>query len=195
MEERLSAGSPGAVVSDLSLRLKALRRERGLSLSDVSRGTGISTSFLSLIENGKSDITFSKLISLVRFYGISVTDLLPDGDQPPDPVVVRREHRRHVYSQGEGIDVFMLAPDANRAMMPVIEEYDPGGRMVEYSSHDGEEFLLVLDGTIELLMEGADPVVLRAGDSAYYRADRRHAFRNVGEGRSRLFAVVTPPFL
>jgi quercetin dioxygenase-like cupin family protein len=44
-------------------------------------------------------------------------------------------------------------------------------------------------------MEGRRPFILRKGDSAYYTATQGHAFRNVAEGRSLLFACVTPPFL
>jgi transcriptional regulator with XRE-family HTH domain len=56
-------------------RLRRLRRERGLSLGEVAKATEISASFLSHIENGKSDITFMRLERLVALYGASLMDL------------------------------------------------------------------------------------------------------------------------
>jgi transcriptional regulator with XRE-family HTH domain len=179
----------------LGLRLRTLRKERHLSLDDVAKGSGISRSFLSLLENDRSDVSFSKLIRLVNFYGISVTDIMPDPEVDVDQIIVRREERKHVESPGEGMDVFLLSPDTKHKMMPVVEEFQPGGAMREYSSHEGEEFLFVLQGEIEVSIEGREPFVLRHGDSAYYSAEVPHRFRNAGEGVALLFAVVTPPFL
>lgn len=181
----------------LGPRLRALRKERHLSLDEVAKGSRISRSFLSLIENDRSDISFSKLIRLVNFYGISVTDIMPDPEPHENQIVVRQEDRTRVSSTGEGMDVFLLAPDTNhgRKMMPVIEEFEPGGGMQEYSSHSGEEFLMVLEGEIEVSLEGREPFVLREGDTAYYAADVGHSFKNVGDGIALLFAVATPPFM
>ena len=73
----------------LGSALKNLRRDRRLSLQDVSAGTGISASFLSLVENGKSDITIGRLVRLVTFYGIHLGDLVPV--QPAaEPDLVRK---------------------------------------------------------------------------------------------------------
>ena len=177
--------------NDVGRKLRGLRRERELSLAQVAEGTDISPSFLSLVENGKSDITFSRLIRLLDFYGISFADLMPERDSS-DPVVVRAEERRHVYSPAEGIDVFLLAPDTDRAMMPIVSIYEPGSEYAAYVTHEGEEFILVLEGAIELELEGSERVVLGSGDSAYYTADRSHSFRNASEGPTRLFAVITP---
>jgi transcriptional regulator with XRE-family HTH domain len=179
----------------LGARLRSLRKARRLSLEEVASGCGISRSFLSLIENDRSDISFSKLIRLVNFYGISVTDLMPDVEPHSDQIIVRREERKHITSPAEGMEVFLLSPDTKHKMMPVVEVFQPGGHLTEYSSHEGEEFLYVLEGEIEVTLEGREPFVLRQGDSAYYNADQGHIFRNAGEGTARLFAVVTPPFL
>jgi transcriptional regulator with XRE-family HTH domain len=176
----------------LGQRLKQLRQERRCSLSDVARGTGISASFLSLVENGRSDITFGRLVRVAEFYGLHLSELIPAPVQE-DALVVRKEERRHLYSKGEGIDVYLLGPDTERSMMPVYAVFDPEGHFAEFTSHEGEEFVHVIEGSLELTIQDREPVVLRAGDSAYYRADRAHSLRNVGKGTARIFGVVTPP--
>ena len=179
---------------DLGVRLRRLRKARALSLADVADGTGISASFLSMVEKGQSDITVSRLMRLVHWFGVSVADLV----QEPDPSavqVVRARQRRSIRLSDEGISIQMLTPDGRHAMMPVINVYDAGGGMADAARHDGEEFVHVLDGTVELTVGEDEPILLRAGDSAYYRADVPHSFRNAGRGDARFLGITTPPNL
>ena len=67
--------------------------------------------------------------------------------------------------------------------MPVVNVYAEGGGMAEPARHDGEEFVLVLDGRIELTVGDGAPIVLGPGDSAHYRSDVPHSFRNVAPWR------------
>ena len=89
----------------------------------------------------------------------------------------------------------MLTPDGQHSMMPVINVYGEGGGMAEAAQHDGEEFIHVLAGAIELSIGRGEPIVLEAGDSAYYRADTPHSFRNAGRGEASFLGVTTPPNL
>ena len=59
---------------DLGRRLRELRTSRKLSLAEVAEATSMSPSFLSVVENGQSDITVSRLMRLVQWYGVSVSD-------------------------------------------------------------------------------------------------------------------------
>jgi transcriptional regulator with XRE-family HTH domain len=178
----------------LGARLRQLRRGRGLSLADVAEGTGISASFLSMVEKGQSDITVSRLMRLVRWFGVSIADLV----QAPDPAtvqVVRRDQRRSLRLVDEGIAIEMLTTDGAHRMMPVVNVYSEGGAMAEPARHEGEEFVLVVDGKVELTVGDGDPIELGPGDSAHYRSDLPHSFRNVGRGEARFIGVTTPPNL
>ena len=177
---------------DLGRRLRQLRTSRGLSLAEVAEATSISPSFLSIVENGQSDITVSRLMRLVHWYGVSIADLLQDPDRSPVRIV-RATERRSLELSDERIRILMLTPDGQHSMMPVMNVYGEGGGMTEAAKHDGEEFVHVLEGTIELTIGNGDPVVLEAGDSAYYRADVLHSFRNAGKGEASFIGVTTPP--
>ena len=180
--------------NELGARLRQLRRSRGVSLAEVADGTGISPSFLSMVEKGKSDITVSRLMRLVHWFGVSVADLVQEPDNAAVQVV-RAGDRRSLRLADEGIEIQMLTPDGHHAMMPVINVYDEGGGMVDPTRHDGEEFIHVLEGRLELTVAGGDPLVLETGDSAYYRSDAPHSFRNAGDGVARFFGITTPPNL
>src|SRR3954453_7126792 len=114
-EEQVTA----PVVDGLGPKLRSLRRERGLSLNQVAAATGISSSFLSLVENGKNDLTVARLIRLVSYYGVAVSDLLvDDADQPAE--ILRRENQRHIRSRSEKMDLYLMTHEGKRAMTPVM---------------------------------------------------------------------------
>jgi transcriptional regulator with XRE-family HTH domain len=176
----------------LGVALRTLRKERRMSLTEVADGARLSASFLSLVETGKSDITIGRLTRLVEFYGISIAELLPTSP-PADPDVIRHDEMRLVHSPAEGIDLYLLAADTARTMMPMFLRFEPGARLAEYGRHAGEEWIYVLRGELELELEGARPRTLRRGDSAYYRADRPHLFRNASTDQPLMLVCVDSP--
>ncbi|MGH2851283.1 MAG: helix-turn-helix domain-containing protein [Solirubrobacteraceae bacterium] len=157
--------------------LRTLRLARNLTIAEASKATDISASFLSLVENNKSDITIGRVTRLVQFYGASLTDLLPAG-HGADADIVRAGEGRNLHSPEEGMDIFMLTPDNDRTMVPMLLEFEPGGGRKDYGKHAGEEFVYVIEGELLLELEGREPRRLKAGDSAYYPGDCPHLWSN-----------------
>jgi transcriptional regulator with XRE-family HTH domain len=174
-------------------RLRALRQERGLSLAEVSEETGISTSFLSLVETGRSDITLGRLMTLVKFYDTSVDELLPEAALL-NTSLVHAQDRLHVPSPAEGMDVYLLSPDTERTMMPIICRFEPDAGLAEYASHEGEEFIHIIEGALQVTVDGK-ATRLEKGDSFYFAAELPHTLQNVFDGTTQIFAVVSPPSL
>jgi transcriptional regulator with XRE-family HTH domain len=106
--------------------LRELRKEKGSSLVQVADATGISKSFLSLVESGRSDITIGRLLRLVSFYGANISDLLPPDDLH-DATVVKRADQRELQSPAEGIRIFLLARNQDRKMTPSLGVIEPSG--------------------------------------------------------------------
>lgn len=182
---------PERPTAGLGAALRRLRAQRGHSLAEVAEATGISKSSLSLIENDRSDVPLRRLIRLAEFYGTALGELLPE-TTAGDVQVVRRLERPHLFSRQEGLDVYRLAPGGRRAMLPAVCVFEPGGA-ADFAGHDGEEFVLVLEGRCELTIEGSSPVTLERGDSAYYASARGHRWANAGTGILRLVSVASPP--
>jgi transcriptional regulator with XRE-family HTH domain len=177
--------------SELGARLRAIRTDRGLALSAVAEATGISTSFLSLVETGKNDITFGRLRRLIGFYGVTLADLLPP---PDDPVVVRVGEHRHLRFPSEGVDVFLIVPGVeNDRLYAALAVYEPGAEIEESPQFDGVVLIMVLDGEIALELAGSPPVTLGAGDSAYFNAARERHIRTGPGGGARFVFVAAPP--
>ncbi|MGZ4337715.1 MAG: cupin domain-containing protein [Gaiellaceae bacterium] len=178
-------------VEGLGLKLRMLRRQRRLALTQVAAATGISSSFLSLVENGKNDLTVARLIKLVSYYGVAVSDLLPDEVEQPAEIL-RREHQRHIPSRSEKMDLYLMTHEGNRAMTPVMATYEVGGGTHDFLSYDSEQWDHVLEGTLAVMFEGEETIVLNAGDSAYYSAKRPHKYKNIGDVPARALHVRSP---
>jgi transcriptional regulator with XRE-family HTH domain len=183
--------------TNLGPEFRRLRKARGLSLADVAAATSISSSFLSMLENGKTDITFARLVRLVSFFGISITDLIPD-PEPSGSTVVRHEARRRIVSPTERAESFLLTHSTQHKMLPTIVVIHPGGTVAEGPRVDGgEAFFLVLSGEVEITVQDEAPLVLREHDAAYFSLDRKPCppLRNIGAQDAQILTVTTPPLL
>jgi transcriptional regulator with XRE-family HTH domain len=177
----------------LGQALRRLREERRYSLAEVAAATGLSASFLAVVEKGRSDISIGRLMRVMHFYGARISDVFP---QPAarDDLVVRRAEMKHIRSEA-GVELYLLAQDTDRLMMPVLTEYAPHAQLANLESHDGETLIHILEGTILLEQEGLEPVVLSPGDTAYYHPNPAPRLTNLDDGPARLIGVVTPPTL
>jgi transcriptional regulator with XRE-family HTH domain len=173
--------------SELGYRLRGLRRARRLSLNEVANATGVSPSFISHIENGKSDITIGRLMRLAHFYEVELKELLPT-ESTQQPYVVRAGRHPAVHSPTEGLDVFLLGPDLGQHMIPCLTVYEEGGKTDDFFSGEGENFLFVLKGEVTVAFQDGSTIILRRGDSAYYRTERPHTFANTGKGPAKMLS-------
>lgn len=177
----------------LGQRLRALRQARGLSLAELAQATDLSSSFLSLVEQGKSDITIGRLARVARFHGLELSELLGDnGAERQGPLVVRRPARATVHSPSEGIDLFLLV-GGGHSLNAVLAVYQPGGRVVIDAGAAREALVHVIASVFELSFEGSPPITLQQGDSVLYATDRCYEFWNVGGGRGELLVVTSVP--
>jgi len=179
----------------LGSRLRAARRQRGLSLSEVATATDMSASFLSHVENGKGDITFMRLRRLVALYGMQLVDLVA-APHPADDRVVRANERTDINSEQDNVSIFLLAPDSKRSMMPILCSWARGGDATEPLRIESEEFLHVVHGALQISFDDGEEIRLEQGDSIYLiEPHRLRTYRNVSRGRTVTLSVVSPPAL
>lgn len=158
---------------------KRLQRERlnyGLSLSEVAEATGLSTSFLSLLENGKVVPSLKALDKLCTFFSIHMATLFEEEDNEQEILFFPREKQIEVSMKGER-DLRFLLPK-RKPLEPVLITLHPQSTSQEFTIHKGIEFGYVLEGTIEVHLKGQDPIICKSGDSILYRADLPHRLTN-----------------
>jgi transcriptional regulator with XRE-family HTH domain len=172
----------------LGKNLRTLRQKLGRSLTDVAEATGLSPSFLSMVENGNSDIALGRLLRVTQYYGVEIADVVPGQAPPPDHQVIHADERQHFEFVEEGLDVQFLA-EAHHLMRPLLVKFRPGGGMVEPVRDAGDAFLYMLVGEVEVSVDGT-PLTLKAGDSTYLPAEQGRLFRNQTDAPAVLLSVV-----
>lgn len=180
---------------DVGVRLggaiRARRRQLGMTLVEVAASAGLSHPFLSQLERGLAQPSMRSLTAIAATLGTTAQALMADSELPPapdaDPVsVVRRAADEFTPVASPGGYVRPLVR-GERAMLPV--EYNGAPREFdEYYRHDGDEFVYVVAGLIEVDIEG-DCHPVAAGDSVYYAGGLRHRWRSLGEAEVRLVVV------
>ena len=179
-------------------RVRALRVERGLTLADVEKTTGLSVSLLSKIENGKISLTYDKLATLATALRIDLSELLVTENEGVRSAL----GRRIITRKGEGRQVetgpylyrYLGVDLLDKRFTPIWGEIvarsvdECGG----FSTHDSDEFIYVLNGTLELHTETYAPTILEAGDSLYFDGRMAHAYVAAGDGPCHILSVCSP---
>ena len=169
---------PAKGMEDIGERIRKIREEKGLSLEELSRLTGFDVQFLSNLENNMAQPQLGTVIKLSKALDSAFGRLVSGvGDKLYS--VTRKNERRTVSrstSQKSQKQVYVyksLAPDVKgrhmEALLVQLEE-DPEN---EVSVHEGEEFIFVLDGVVEMGI-GEDRFELEPGDSVYYLSTTPH---------------------
>jgi transcriptional regulator with XRE-family HTH domain len=177
---------------DIGERLRAIRLLRRRTLKDVALAAGVSESFLSQLERGRTSASVASLQRLAVALGIEVSDLFAS-DGLPRPRVLRREARQPVVWGHLGRKA-LLTPKPFHSLEVVAAEFDPGGSTGDepYTHGDSEELLLVVAGRVHVQL-GTDVYDLRAGDSVHYRSSTPHRVSNPSEEAAEVLFVISPP--
>jgi len=175
-------------------RMKAARELRGLTLSDISSRTGIDMETLKLIESNEMAPPLGQLIRLGKALDMKMGYFISPGVDKP-MTVVRKDQRQTIARHGQkksqkyGYSYESLAPEkANRMMEPFIVTL-VHTEAEEFSNHDGQEFLFVLEGEIKVQV-GDHAEVLQTGDSVYYDSNQPHLVKATGSTQARILAVL-----
>jgi len=169
-------------------RLRQLRLSRHLPLAKVASAAGISVGFLSAIERSHMSASVGTLRKLARYYKLNILDFFEPAQA--NPYRVRPEERKRLHA-GPGVEMELLAW-GNTVMEPHLFTIAPGAGSGESYSHEGEEFLFMLRGALDITLEGR-PRRLRAGDSFYFESTTSHTWRNPGKTETVVLWVNTPP--
>ena len=172
----------------IGAHLRELRVRRGLSLAQVAKSVDISLGFLSALERSHMSASVGTLRKLARFYKTNILDFF-DPAESNSPLVSPKN--RKVLEAGPGVRMELLAW-GNTVMEPHLFRIAPRAGSGESYSHDGEEFLYVLQGELIISVE-EDECRLKTGDSFYFESTTRHRWRNPGAKETCVLWINTPP--
>ena len=191
-ESTLAAAQETNGKLELGERLRAIRLLRRLTLREVATAAGVSESFVSQLERGRSSASVATLQRLAAAVGIEISDLFAAEPQA-GPRVLRREERQQLEWGYLGRKA-LLTPKPFHSLEVVTAAFDPGGSTGDepYTHGDSEELLLVLAGRVQLQL-GSELLDLSTGDSVNYRSSTAHRVSNPGAEPAEVLFVISPP--
>jgi transcriptional regulator with XRE-family HTH domain len=170
----------------LPFRLKVLRRRHKFSLETLSRMTGVTKSYLSKLERGLSEPSISTILKLASAYGLSISDLVGEHVDETDGIAIVRKSERTSITGPKNSDndtLYQILGSANsaRSLIPFIAlppfEFPDDDSIFP---HEGEEFIFVLKGTIEVKISER-VFKLNSGDSIHFDSEYPHRLRSSGK--------------
>jgi len=179
---------PNHGASAVGAHLRQLRLRRGLSLAHVAKAVGISLGFVSALERSHMTASVGTLRKLARFYKTNILDFFEAGES--NSRVVPPEQRK-VLEAGPGVRMELLAW-GNTVMEPHLFRIAAHAGSGESYTHEGEEFLYVLQGELRLSVQEVE-YRLKPGDSFYFESATPHRWFNPGRTETRVLWVNTPP--
>ena len=182
------AARSGAAGMTIGPQLRRLRTQRGRSLAEVAAAAGISVGFLSALERSQMSASVGTLRRLARYYRTNILDFF-DATEMNTRLV--RPTKRKVLDAGPGVRMELLAW-GNKVMEPHLFRIAPQAGSGEPYTHEGEEFLFVLRGELQIALDGEE-YHLKRGDSFYFESATPHHWKNPGRTEAWLLWVNTPP--
>jgi transcriptional regulator with XRE-family HTH domain len=174
-------------------RIKRLRKERRWTLQTLSKRAGVSISALSKVENAQVAASFDTLLKIARGFELVFVAMLNGGPAvlPAGRLTTTRGGTGVFFSTDMYEYQVHSAELRQKHMIPLHMEVKARELAVitRWSSHEGEEFIYVLQGQIELHTELYAPTPLKAGDSAYIDSKMPHAFLNRGKGKAWMLSI------
>jgi len=189
-----------AVKNKIGIKIKELRKSREISIDSLAEESNISLELMKSIENGEIVPSLTPLTKIARSLGVRLGTFLDDAPQTGPVIVKKGKSEQVMYFSGEGnqSDVSALefhslgAGKNDRNMEPFLIDVQTNEGEIILSSHEGEEFIYVLEGEIEIKY-GKDNYIVIKGDSIYYDSIIPHHLHS-HKGTSKILAVVYTPF-
>jgi transcriptional regulator with XRE-family HTH domain len=183
-----NAGKPAKEPRPLGPKLLKLRKRTGLRLADAAARAGISPGFLSAVERGQANASVATLQRLATAYGATVMDMFR---APRSAERLVRPADRRVLEHA-GVRMEALSSGATMLQSMLFRVAPLSGSDGSYS-HQGEEFLYMLEGTLEIWLDELECFVLNAGDSFWFESTLGHRWFNPGDVDAVLLWINTPP--
>jgi len=187
--------------ANLGESLRRIRKERGMTLIEAGERSGMPMSTISKIENNKMSLSYDKLLRICAALDVDISELFSGNTAVEKPPAPPSSGRRSVNRRGTGYAIntpnyshlYPAADLLNKRSVPIIAEIHARSlaEFGELIRHPGEEFAIVLEGTVDLFTDLYAPLRLETGDSIYFDSGMAHAYIAVGEDTCRVLSVCT----
>jgi transcriptional regulator with XRE-family HTH domain len=178
-------------------RIRGLRKNKALTIKELASGVGVSIGLISQIENEQVTPAISTLMKISSFLGVDITYFFQTEKSTELFTVVKEKERLTTSRRGVGgkLDLgytyeSLAFKQAKKHMEPFIVTFDLREKEdMVFFSHEGEEFIYVMEGKAEFCIEDKS-TVLEEKDSLYFDSSKLHGYRAIGTYPCRALAIV-----
>ena len=199
MNEKADSDASGSAISkpraadrEVGAHIRHLRQARSLSIKALAEESGLSIALISQIERGISSASVRVLAKLADGLDIAISDMFEpgSGSTPDDRIIARKHDRQKIELNRTGITKELLTPFSTHPHLDIYQmTIEPeGSSSDEDFVHQGEEAGVVLEGGMELFVDGKR-YVLGEGDSFRFPSSRPHRYLNAGRKPARIIWV------
>lgn len=179
---------------NLGSRIRELRQSRNLTLEQVAADTGLSVSFLSMLERDKVSISVDNLEKLARYYEVHMVHFFSGSTETP--VMVTR--RAAILERLDATDknpaaVTLLVNRPNARIEPLLVNIAPGKEEPHFRKHEADTLAYILEGDARLISETGDEIELNQGDLAYYVNLPHRRYANASQSKPLVLIIITAP--
>lgn len=175
----------------LAQRIREIRKKRGMTLEQLADRSELTQSVLSKVENFRVTPSLAALGRIASALGVTLAELVSGIDEPRRLVIVSKDERQTVERDRPKSEIVYHALARTRSaklMEPLLLEVPPGEPRKEALPHEGEEFIMVIKGAVELEY-GDERHLLEAGDCAYLDATEKHRLLNPTDATAEVLCV------
>lgn len=184
-------------------KIKGIRESKGISIEEIAERSGLSIEQISSIENDEHLPSLGPLIKIARALGVRLGTFMDDNDAL-GPIVTRAKDREKDCSISFSNDATdarthmeyhpLAQQKAGRHMEPFVIDINPEETpKFQLSAHEGEEFIYVMQGELEIVY-GKETYILNEGDSIFYDSIVKHHVHGTPGKSAKILAVVYIPF-
>lgn len=171
----------------ISQKWKEIRKQQGYTLEEVSQHVGISVAHLSKLENG-GNISLNMMNNLAHFYHENPLYFMNQSVQ--ESHIVRKDSgEQFKLTDDPGMKMTSLVALHEHVMYPVLCEVEPGHGGLLPHTHNGEEFMYLLSGTLEIHLNDTETYILHPGDTFYHYGSEQHSWENISTKTARIIWV------
>ena len=191
--------SPGvAGRQEVGARIRAVRKERGLTLQQVAQRSGLAVSTVSKAERGQIALSYEKVLQLGRALDVDMTRLFmaSDAQIEPEPshsptVVKDRfaDVQRYETDQYEYSVLCGAFPDKKMQPLVALINAREATDFSETIRHPGQEFVMVLSGRVRIVFENGESVELGRHEAAYFDSGIGHVYVSLSKQPAQVISV------
>ncbi|MBF0200759.1 MAG: cupin domain-containing protein [Desulfamplus sp.] len=189
IQDKLLHGG-GIREADFGSRLMQMRSAHGISLDELAQKTGRTPDFIEELENNRTTPSVGFMIQLAEIFGVDPEIFLNDGEQAALSESRSKEYTRRAGNyfyqsltpgaENEHLRVFMVTIESSKKHKPVAYR------------HEGEEFIYVMDGILELTLEGKSHKLM-PGESIKFNSQTPHQLKSSGTRDTRCLVTLYTP--